>query len=236
MMDDYDREIFPLKVHPAAATKVNVFASDLFKSVCDHFPQERRLLAPLLPALAHMHNDEAAAVIMAMTLYAATARRSPAALLGAYLCEDKGKEFTTLLKLVEWSPVPEARFFVELPALAGRGVEMLNLEDEIAYRVDPEAVDAKVAHCNLDMLRGAIRKVLRAELDASPVYPDELRSMQLHRRVAAEVMDVCPFPWDGRVEVSPSTKLEPGKDRGLFSCDTRSYFLFEYLLRPLENV
>eukprot|EP00917_Polyrhabdina_sp_WS-2016_P027382 GHVP01058441.1.p1 GENE.GHVP01058441.1~~GHVP01058441.1.p1 ORF type:complete len:143 (-),score=15.05 GHVP01058441.1:48-476(-) len=142
---------------------------------------------------------------------------------------------------------------------------MLNLEDEIAYRVDPEAVDAKVAHCNLDMLRGAIRKVLRAELDASPVYPevdewwtarwaftkngsrihgtgvvpelpDELRSMQLHRRVAAEVMDVCPFPWDGRVEVSPSTKLEPGKDRGLFSCDTRSYFLFEYLLRPLENV
>jgi len=45
-----------------------------------------------------------------------------------------------------------------------------------------------------------------------------------------------PIPnWDGRVYVSLSGKLEHGKTRALYACDTVSYIAFEQLLRPIEN-
>jgi hypothetical protein len=41
---------------------------------------------------------------------------------------------------------------------------------------------------------------------------------------------------DPVVEAGLSWKLEHGKTRAIYSCDTRSYFTFDYLLRPVEEV
>lgn len=68
-----------------------------------------------------------------------------------------------------------------------------------------------------------------------PELPPRLKNMQLHRRVGAEVMTVDPLPaWDGSVRVGVSAKLEPGKRRALFACDTVSYMAFDCVLEQVE--
>ncbi|UIB81489.1 RNA-dependent RNA polymerase [Corynespora cassiicola victorivirus 1] len=57
-----------------------------------------------------------------------------------------------------------------------------------------------------------------------------------YRRMASEALESEPITnWDGTTSVSSSIKLENGKERAIFACDTRSYFAFSYLLAPLEK-
>lgn len=59
---------------------------------------------------------------------------------------------------------------------------------------------------------------------------------RLTRRMVSEMVHDNPLhSWDGRVGVSVSAKLEHGKSRALYSCDTRSYYAFTWLLRPVEQ-
>nr|WOZ03705.1 RNA-dependent RNA polymerase [Ustilaginoidea virens RNA virus 16] len=55
-----------------------------------------------------------------------------------------------------------------------------------------------------------------------------------YRRMFAEAVDSEPISgWDGDVSVGVSAKLEHGKTRVIFACDTLSYFAFEHLLGPV---
>ncbi|UHK03337.1 MAG: RNA-dependent RNA polymerase [Hangzhou totivirus 3] len=68
--------------------------------------------------------------------------------------------------------------------------------------------------------------------------PDFLRSThtRVYRRAAAENVSTEPIStWDGNTYVSPSAKLEHGKTRAIFSCDTRSYFAFSWLLEGVQK-
>lgn len=57
-----------------------------------------------------------------------------------------------------------------------------------------------------------------------------------YRRMAAEEIAVNPVPnWDGRTIVTPSPKLECGKTRAIFACDTANYFAFSYLMNTVQN-
>jgi len=59
---------------------------------------------------------------------------------------------------------------------------------------------------------------------------------QTYRRMAAEACTSNPIPgWSGRTLVSCSEKLEHGKSRAIYACDTRSYFAFEWLLGPVQR-
>jgi len=59
---------------------------------------------------------------------------------------------------------------------------------------------------------------------------------QTYRRMAAETCTVNPIPnWTGKTLVSCSEKLEHGKSRAIYACDTRSYFAFEWLLGPVQR-
>jgi hypothetical protein len=59
---------------------------------------------------------------------------------------------------------------------------------------------------------------------------------RLYRRMFAEAYDKEPLSdWDGTTYVSASEKLEHGKTRAIFACDTMSYFAFEHLLKPVER-
>lgn len=60
---------------------------------------------------------------------------------------------------------------------------------------------------------------------------------QWFRRMFAEAVKDEPVTgWDGEVFVSASPKLEHGKTRSIFACDSLCYFAFECLLRPVESV
>nr|UWK02059.1 RNA-dependent RNA polymerase [Fusarium poae victorivirus 1] len=59
---------------------------------------------------------------------------------------------------------------------------------------------------------------------------------KLHRRAWLECTPDDPrVGWDGTTYVSPSPKLENGKTRAIFACDTRHYLAFEHLLTPVEK-
>nr|WHT71839.1 RNA-dependent RNA polymerase [Eimeria necatrix RNA virus 1] len=57
-----------------------------------------------------------------------------------------------------------------------------------------------------------------------------------NRRAALNCVDVNPLvTWDGRVEVSVAEKIEHGKGRAIYSCDTLSYCAFSWLLESVER-
>jgi len=59
---------------------------------------------------------------------------------------------------------------------------------------------------------------------------------RFYRRMAAEAVSAAPFEdWDGTTFVSPSSKVEAGKTRAIFACDTRSYFGFSYILNQVQK-
>jgi hypothetical protein len=60
---------------------------------------------------------------------------------------------------------------------------------------------------------------------------------QDYRRMASEALERNPVPdWDGYTNVSKSVKLENGKQRAIFACDTNSYFAFSWILSATEKL
>ncbi len=58
---------------------------------------------------------------------------------------------------------------------------------------------------------------------------------RVHRRVFVERCAVNPLEkWGGQTYYTASQKLEHGKRRAIFSCDSVTYICFEHLLRPIE--
>nr|UVX28898.1 MAG: RNA dependent RNA polymerase [Ustilaginoidea virens RNA virus 9] len=59
---------------------------------------------------------------------------------------------------------------------------------------------------------------------------------RFYRRMFAEAVESEPISkWDGQVTAGLSQKLEHGKTRAIFACDTLSYFAFEHLLGPVAS-
>lgn len=124
----------------------------------------------------------------------------------------------------------------------------------------------KAAVCDISKLKHHIRAVLKEELAATPAwgpvedywtrrwmytksgshsrYPEErILGERLDlperptRREFAEVVEECVIATgEPRVDAGHSYKEEHGKTRHIYSCDTASYYTFDYLLRPLEKV
>ncbi len=58
---------------------------------------------------------------------------------------------------------------------------------------------------------------------------------RVHRRVFMEHCTYNPLEiWDGITLYTASEKLEHGKRRAIFSCDSATYVNFEHILRPIE--
>ncbi|CAK02788.1 putative RNA dependent RNA polymerase [Epichloe festucae virus 1] len=69
-------------------------------------------------------------------------------------------------------------------------------------------------------------------LESAPRPPGATRE---YRRSWLERVEEDPRPqWDGTTEVSASSKLEHGKTRAIFACDTVNYLAFEHLMSTVE--
>lgn len=126
--------------------------------------------------------------------------------------------------------------------------------------------DEKAAVCDKERLAHCIKEVLNGELATEPTWDDPdkywtrrwlytkagAHSQYPEERLFGERLDLPERPTrrefaevapesvvgkgEPRVDAGHSYKEEHGKTRHIYSCDTASYFTFDYLLRPLEAV
>lgn len=82
---------------------------------------------------------------------------------------------------------------------------------------------------------GSHSRTANAHWFDSSVMPAAVGPRITRRMVSENVEDNPLLNWDGRVGVSMSEKLECGKSRALYACDTLSYFAFSWLLKPVED-
>jgi hypothetical protein len=127
-------------------------------------------------------------------------------------------------------------------------------------------LEEKAAIMDSSSLRRAIREVLAEELTTAPKWMDrddywsrrwmytksgshtrhiedimygkrlDLPEQPTRREFAESVRENIVAEGSPSVWAGLSWKLENGKTRAIYGCDTRSYFTFDYLLRPIEAV
>nr|UYL95685.1 MAG: RNA-dependent RNA polymerase [Luoyang Totiv tick virus 4] len=72
--------------------------------------------------------------------------------------------------------------------------------------------------------------------DIASLPYDKSRISKMHRRAWLETVEDDPrIGWDGHTYVSANPKLECGKTRAIYACDTRSYLAFDHLLGTVEK-
>nr|UXL82821.1 RNA-dependent RNA polymerase [Conidiobolus chlamydosporus totivirus 3] len=113
-----------------------------------------------------------------------------------------------------------------------RNIILAEIKDRPRFKSMDEFWDTRWSWC----VNGSHSRLLERAYPALGV--DKLPGVtQVHRRVFAESLTDNPLPsWRGDTFVSMSPKLEHGKVRALYACDTLNYFGFEHLLRPVEKV
>lgn len=127
-------------------------------------------------------------------------------------------------------------------------------------------LNEKAAVCDPVRLRECIKKVCRDEMAAKPKWGPiedywsrrwlytksgshtrriedilyggrlDLPSQPTRREFAESVEHPVVAVGEARVDAGFSAKEEHGKTRAIYGCDSRSYFTFDYLLRPIEAV
>jgi len=265
-------EFFPLKRHPAAQNKVNVYLNEVLSDLREIDPMGYlAATAALLSRRGKLSNDQASAVV----LYGyglASCGLSDSFEVAARLAEDPElcKNLTTFIKAVGANGSALGAALVEANALQGRGVGILDLEQEARYRTT-DACLGKVVHFDDDLLRAECRRLLETEIAHGPDgtridfpsladhwdrrwewavngahsghvsrlyprFPKPPGMLREHRRAWLEAVEEDPRPtWDGHTFVSASPKLECGKTRAIFACDTVNYLSFEHLMGPVER-
>ncbi|UOK20171.1 RNA dependent RNA polymerase [Diplodia seriata victorivirus 1] len=264
---------FPLKSNPAASNKVNVYLSEVMRSLADYNQTWAWIAEDALGRTpAGLFNDQASAIILYGT--ALQAKGVPDGYHAAScLVSDPqlAKAFTTVLKAVGANANHLGACLVEAQTLQGRDVAPADMPGEARQRTTDAVYDLVVNYTD-DQLRSSIRAILereiqknegshaiefppladhwasrwlwavngsqsgllsREKLEAAPRPPGATRE---YRRAWLERVEQDPRPsWDGHTYVSASPKLEHGKTRAIFACDTLNYLAFEHLLSGVES-
>jgi hypothetical protein len=262
-----DRIVFPLKDHPAAATKTNVRVSDVLTDIKRYYPGCWSSLPLVMEGLVGCGNDEAAGWLI--WYVAAFEVNQEIALTVMSLRHISGciKEISTAVKSVGLNSTREGAMVCELNVLVGRGAVPGNADEDVMPRISKKRfLSEKAAVMDPVLLREAIRDVLAEELVVEPKWDDKdsywsrrwmytksgSHTRKIEDVVFGQRLDLPPQPTRrefseaieenlvafGKPEVwsGLSWKLEHGKTRAIYGCDSRSYFTFDYLLQPVEAV
>lgn len=180
-----------------------------------------------------------AAKALSLVLKAVGAQTS---LIGAMLCE---AQTLTGRGVGECDLLTEARYRCDPTAVAEKvfSVDPEKLRPYVRQIISEELADTNVVFPSMDdfwhsrwkwCVNGSHSSVLgRVDPRFDVKVP---KSQQVHRRCVVEKLKEEPVStWNGNAYFSGSLKLEHGKLRALFACDTLTYFAFEHLLRPVEK-
>jgi hypothetical protein len=176
------------------------------------------------------------------------------------------KELSADIKQAGVDALPFLCNYAELQTMYGRATNDADFITDLAKRVEPSLLAKTVVRVDESRMRRCIRNVYRQCLRVKPAYQTkdeywanrwaftksgahskaieraELGGVitpegRVTRRVFAESMQQSVLArTTPRLLASMAAKLEHGKTRVLYNCDTVSYYNFDYVLRPLEKV
>ncbi|BAU79500.1 RNA dependent RNA polymerase [Diatom colony associated dsRNA virus 9 genome type A] len=261
-----DRDVFPLKENPQAKTKVNVFFRDVWTSIKKYFPRQATFLSKNVDLLLGMNNDEASAWVIWFTGVSEIDFWAARELLKIAKDYERLSELSDLLKTSGRGDCLLGRCCFEMRVLAGRGASPPDPAKDVRTRIDKKAFEAEKSCGVGSEIRKYVREVLNNEMVRRPNWETTKsywkkrwlytksgsHARRIEKHMFDKKLDLPPQPT--RREFSeavkecvvatglPSThagqswKLEHFKTRAIYSGDTRSYFTFDYLLRPVEAV
>ncbi|GIM62259.1 RNA dependent RNA polymerase [viral metagenome] len=170
------KDVLPLKSHPGATNKVNVWFSNVFAGL---EKQDRRFAMHVLQRqelFKGLYNDAGSALLM----YACLTRGVVEDPLGlaAYMVHNpkEAKALSTVIKSLGCNGTRIGAVMAELGALQGRGVSGIDFEDEGRYRCSENGVKDHVVDLNPSKLREMIDKVVKSELAGRKCVFDDLET------------------------------------------------------------
>jgi hypothetical protein len=187
------------------------------------------------------------------------------ALIGGFSDNKWYKTMSNSIKALGLSTVDWANLLVETVALRGRGVDVPDPWEDIRCRVDERKFVEEKSCGIGEEIRDEVKKIISEELRGVPIWDDaqdvwdkrwlytkagahsqfaekhilgerlDLPEMPSRREFVENVEDNIIASGTPRTDTGLSWKLEQGKTRAIYSCDTRSYMTFDYLLKPVEK-
>ncbi|GHN03311.1 RNA dependent RNA polymerase [viral metagenome] len=258
--------VAPLKGHPGARTKVNLFLADVLKDARKYFPTSYKALPAVFVNLLGANNDEVTGWVSWFVLAHTFMPRAAELMVSLRTMGSLVKDISTAVKSLGLNSTREGAMICEMVSLAGRGAVPGNADLDVSTRVSQKLfLRDKAAVMDKEKLREAVRLVIREELVREPKWQDKddywskrwlYTKSGSHTRHIEDVMygdrlDLPPQPTrrefaegveeniiaegEPAVYAGLSWKLEQGKTRAIYGCDTRSYFTFDYLLGPVEK-
>lgn len=160
--------LFPLKSHPGASNKVNVYCSEVFIDCSRHFPLVAQRFSDFYSSIHDLFDDQASAVLLfacSTSAYFA----DPVALAVAMIKDPKSaKLLSNCCKALGVNGTRLGSIVVEGNAMLGRAVGRLDLVAEGRSRCGTDASHMVVKYPP-DVLRACIRQVLTEELNPRQV-------------------------------------------------------------------
>lgn len=257
-----EMSLWPVKAVDGALTKVNVFARDVLacsKKTTDFW-------ARVLPAgLTNDQAAGLMIWVESVTALGAPERFCRQVGEDLVAGAARLKHLSDRLKMLGLASSLAARSVIELPTLLGRGVGGDDGKADAARRTDMSCARERLATVPPELLRPAVRSVIRdcmrerirpklvehvrdraiwaksgghsnswskwgGNVVETPAKA-RTRAAYLASRPASELLGATP-----RVDISQAAKLEHGKTRWIYSCDSVSYLYFDTLLREVERV
>lgn len=260
-----DRDMFPLKEHSAASTKVNVFMSDTLKDYREHWGREAAIKAVSLIYNRvrlegrPVYNDEATAWLIWIHC-AQLNNRQWVSLLG--LNYEGLKTLSDEIKGMGVTCNHGANIYVEMVSLKGRAVGAVDVQKELEKRCEATKTVGMLAPFSTRQIREAVRRVVAEERGSfrpptsyEEAFIQRFATTKAGSHHAAEWDPTCKLPntqmtrrnyveelaHDTLHRVKPggyvsfSEKLECGKTRAIYSLDSDNYLRFDAPARALEE-
>jgi len=171
---DKQKVILPLKAHPGARNKVNVYFSELLNELQTKEIKEFVFVMEQQWMFASLYDDQASALLLyAQALRPELGDRDAWAIAVACVHDTLyAKSLSTIIKSLGINGTSYGSKLCEANTLVGRGVAPLDVESELLYRLDRERVKESVVNFDEDKLRIAVRKIIQTEILQKPTFPE----------------------------------------------------------------
>ncbi|NP_624323.2 RNA-dependent RNA polymerase [Trichomonas vaginalis virus 2] len=243
--------LFPIKDIVQANRRVNAYARNLL----DASPLPDFALQQML--LPNTANDVVCAILLlGEVLWMLRCPISIIVNISRAICRNDSflKDLSDFNKMLGLTKIPIANCLTELNTLQGRGVTSSDAKRDLTHRIaDVNPHEAKISRENL---REAINQIYKEEITRKEV-PDTFKqhvfTSPLWVKKGAHHHPLF-GSYDNRLEfvenvdldrvlkshpavyITQAPKLEHGKTRFIYNCDTVSYIYFDYILNYIESV
>uniref|UniRef100_A0A2V0RBR4 RdRp n=1 Tax=viral metagenome TaxID=1070528 RepID=A0A2V0RBR4_9ZZZZ len=260
-----DRKFYPLKQHIGAQTKVNVFFRDVFRDVVEYHEDVSDLWVSL-GTDGFFNDEASGWLMWLVVAKQVVGLERAAKFFSLLRDEDSAKVISNAVKGLGLTTTGWGSLVCEINCLKGRGVGEPSPNEDVKARIDAKEFIGNKSCGIGEEIRPMVRRVIASEMLKTPVWKSKedvwdrrwlttkagahsqffetkalggklnLPELPTRREFSENCKDNMIAYGSPIVEAGLSWKLEHGKTRAIYSCDTRSYFTFDYLLKPVEEV